>query len=182
MCAAYILPNYPATTSWLDEEEKAYASWRLLADINEEDARFEQSAWAGAKLALSDYRLYIFVAFQHISVLSQTFQYFFPAIVNTLGYGKITTLWLTAPVWVSTRIKPVPSTSESGIAHKMPVCNISYNNLRDFHLCTNQRSLDSHRMFDAHGGGGKRHRHGHYCCWSQVFCHVSDAHGRHVGL
>jgi hypothetical protein len=96
-----VLPNYPHTTRWLTDEEKAYAAWRLLADINEEDSRYAHSTWAGVKLALSDYRLYIFVAFQHISVLSQTFQYFFPAIVRTLGYDNITTLWLTAPVWVS---------------------------------------------------------------------------------
>lgn len=55
---------------------------------------------AGLKLALADYRLYLFVLLQHISLLSQTFQYFFPSIVGTLGYGSIDTLWLTAPVWV----------------------------------------------------------------------------------
>lgn len=54
----------------------------------------------GLKMALADYRLYLFVLLQHISLLSQTFQYFFPSIVGTLGYGKIETLWLTAPVWV----------------------------------------------------------------------------------
>lgn len=53
-------------------------------------------------MALADYRLYLFVLLQHISLLSQTFQYFFPSIVGTLGYGSIDTLWLTAPVWVST--------------------------------------------------------------------------------
>lgn len=57
---------------------------------------------AGLKLALADYRLYLFVLLQHVSLLSQTFQYFFPSIVGTLGYGSIDTLWLTAPVWVST--------------------------------------------------------------------------------
>lgn len=51
----------------------------------------------GAKLALKDYRLYIFLLFQHMSLLSQTFQYFFPSIVGTLGYGKIETLLLTVP-------------------------------------------------------------------------------------
>ncbi|KAJ4387591.1 hypothetical protein N0V93_008186 [Gnomoniopsis smithogilvyi] len=100
--AVFFLPNYPTTTSWLSEEEKTFAAWRLLADVNEEDERHAQSTIAGLKLALRDYRLYFFVLFQHISLLSQTFQYFFPAIVGTLGYGAIDTLWLTAPVWFAT--------------------------------------------------------------------------------
>lgn len=100
--AGFFLPNYPATTNWLSDEEKHFAAWRLLADINEEDERHSRSTMDGLKLALKDYRLYLFVLFQHISLLSQTFQYFFPAIVGTLGYGSIDTLWLTAPVWVST--------------------------------------------------------------------------------
>ena len=97
----FILPNYPHTTSWLNDEEKAFAAWRLLKDINEADGYGDKSVWAGLKLAVRDYRLYIFVLMQHISLLSQSFQYFFPTIVGTLGYGSIVTLWLTAPVWVS---------------------------------------------------------------------------------
>ena len=92
--------SYPHTTRWLSEEERAFASWRLIADINEADERHPRSIWAGAKLALKDYRLYLFVLLQHVSLISQTFQYFFPSIVGTLGYGSIVTLWLTAPVWV----------------------------------------------------------------------------------
>lgn len=70
----------------------------------------------GLKLALRDYRLYVFVLFQHTSLLSQTFQYFFPTIVNTLGkplgLTRIEILWITAPVWVST-ISPRGQTSDS---------------------------------------------------------------------
>lgn len=98
--SGFFLPNYPATTPWLTDEEKHFAAWRLLADINEEDERHASSTMAGLKLALVDYRLYLFVLLQHVSLLSQTFQYFFPSIVGTLGYGSIETLWLTAPVWV----------------------------------------------------------------------------------
>jgi len=100
--AAFFLPDYPSTTRWLTPEERAYASWRLLADINESDEQRAQTVWTGAKLALTDYRLYLFVLLQHLSLLSQTFQYFFPSIVGTLGYGRIETLWLTAPVWFGT--------------------------------------------------------------------------------
>ncbi|SPO07182.1 related to putative tartrate transporter [Cephalotrichum gorgonifer] len=102
ICAMFILPNYPHTTRWLNDEEKAFAAWRLLKDINEADGYADKSVWDGLKLAVRDYRLYIFVLMQHVSLLSQSFQYFFPTIVGTLGYGKIVTLWLTAPVWFAT--------------------------------------------------------------------------------
>ncbi|KAK3343442.1 major facilitator superfamily domain-containing protein [Lasiosphaeria hispida] len=102
MIAVFVLPDYPSTTTWLSEEERAFASWRLLADINEADEAKAKGTLAGLKLALTDYRLYLFVLLQHLSLLSQTFQYFFPSIVQTLGYGKIETLWLTVPVWFAT--------------------------------------------------------------------------------
>lgn len=81
LVAGFILPDYPATTRWLTEEERAFASWRLLEDINESDNAQATTIWAGVKLALKDYRVYIFVIFQHLSLLSQTFQYFFPSYV-----------------------------------------------------------------------------------------------------
>ncbi|KAH8669378.1 major facilitator superfamily domain-containing protein [Ilyonectria robusta] len=100
--AAFILPNYPHTTKWLTQEESAYAAWRLAQDINEVDTYGEITVWDGVKMAVRDYRLYAFILLQHVSLLSQTFQYFFPTIVGTLGYGRIVTLWLTAPAWFAT--------------------------------------------------------------------------------
>ncbi|KAF4963714.1 hypothetical protein FZEAL_10920, partial [Fusarium zealandicum] len=100
MITAFILPNYPHTTKWLSEEERAFAAWRLAEDISEPDTYGEQTVWGGVKMAVRDYRIYVFVLMQHISLITQTFQYFFPTIVGTLGYGKIVTLWLTAPAWV----------------------------------------------------------------------------------
>ncbi|KAL0937832.1 allantoate permease [Colletotrichum truncatum] len=102
LVAMWILPDYPHTTKWLSEEERAYAAWRLIEDVQEADTYGEQGMWDGVKMAVRDYRLYIFVLMQHISLVSQTFQYFFPTIVGTLGYGKINTLWLTAPAWAAT--------------------------------------------------------------------------------
>ncbi|KAM7213837.1 phthalate transporter [Rhypophila decipiens] len=108
-----VLPDYPATTKWLSEEERAFAQWRLKRDINEDDEATATTVWGGAKLALLDYRLYLFVLLQHLSLLSQTFQYFFPSIVGTLGYGKIETLWLTVPVWFGTFLVSVAVTFSS---------------------------------------------------------------------
>lgn len=97
IAAGFVLPDYPATTKWLNEEERNFATWRLMEDINESDDTHSSSIWEGVKLCLKDYRLYLFVLLQHLSILSQTFQYFFPSIVQTLGYGEIETLLLTVP-------------------------------------------------------------------------------------
>ncbi|KAI8959551.1 MFS general substrate transporter [Daldinia sp. FL1419] len=100
ICSAFILPNFPATTKWLTPEERAYAQWRLVEDAGEVDVANASSIKEGVMLALRDPRLYLFTLLQHASLLSQTFQYFFPTILQTLGYSNIETLLLTVPVWV----------------------------------------------------------------------------------
>ena len=112
--AAIFLPNYPGTTKWLDQEERSYAQWRLLSDTGEADIASASGLWQGVKLAFKDSRLYMFVLLQHASILSQTFQYFFPTIVGTLGYGKIITLLITAPIWIATFLISLVVTYTSG--------------------------------------------------------------------
>ncbi|KAK2772349.1 hypothetical protein FQN53_004615 [Emmonsiellopsis sp. PD_33] len=112
--AMIILPNFPSTSRWLDDEERAYAEWRLLNDAKEADDSKATTLWEGLKMVLVDWRLYVFVLFQHTSILAQTFQYFFPSIVNTLGFGKIETLLLTVPVWFLTFLVSLFVTYTSG--------------------------------------------------------------------
>lgn len=61
--AIFVLPNFPRTTSWLTEEEKALAAWRLEEDIGEDDwvDSEQQSFLHGAKLAFTDIKTYILV-------------------------------------------------------------------------------------------------------------------------
>ncbi|KAI1364811.1 allantoate permease [Xylaria arbuscula] len=100
--SGFILPNYPTNTKWLTSEEQAYAQWRLIEDTGEADLADATSLKEGVKLAFKDPKLYLFTLLQHVSILSQAFQYFFPSIVKTLGYGTTITLLLTAPVWIVT--------------------------------------------------------------------------------
>lgn len=115
--AAFVLPDYPATTKWLSDEEKAYAQWRLVDDIGESDEGDAASIKDGVKMAFRDPRLYLFTLLQHTSLLSQSFQYFFPTIVKTLGYGNIETLLITAPVWIGTFLVSLVVTYTSGKYH-----------------------------------------------------------------
>lgn len=95
--AVWFLPDYPATTRWLTEEERAFAAWRLLDDINETDDPKAETIWSGVMQAFKDYRLYLFIFLQHLGVLSMTFQYFFPSIIETLDVTKLKSLLLTIP-------------------------------------------------------------------------------------
>ncbi|KAI2465788.1 putative MFS transporter [Annulohypoxylon bovei var. microspora] len=114
ICSAFVLPDYPATTTWLSSEERAYAQWRLVREVGETDAAGASTIREGVMLALRDPRLYLFTLLQHASLLTQTFQYFFPTILQTLGYGNIETLLLTAPVWALTLFSSLVVTYTSG--------------------------------------------------------------------
>lgn len=87
---SFVLPDFPGTTKWLTEEERAYAQWRISVDIGEDQiGMVEPTLLQSAKLALTDYRTYLLILMQHCVLLSQTVVFFFPSIVSTLGYGDI---------------------------------------------------------------------------------------------
>ena len=60
----WILPNFPRTTSWLTDEERELAIWRLEEDIGEDDwtTSADQTFWQGAKLAFTDGKTYVLVS------------------------------------------------------------------------------------------------------------------------
>ncbi|KAL4792229.1 major facilitator superfamily domain-containing protein [Aspergillus venezuelensis] len=114
MLIPILLPNYPATTTWLEDEEKAYAQWRLINDAGEADDTGDSSIKEALYSVFTDKRIYLFILLQHASLLSQTFQYFFPSIVQTLNYSNIETLLITAPVWIATFLVSLVVTWTSG--------------------------------------------------------------------
>ncbi|KAK1138776.1 hypothetical protein N8T08_002007 [Aspergillus melleus] len=99
LIALFILPNFPRTTGWLSEEEKELAAWRLEEDIGEDDwvDSEQQSFLHGAKLAFTDIKTYVLTLLVLCIVSSASVTNFFPTVVETLNYGNIETLLLTAP-------------------------------------------------------------------------------------
>lgn len=97
-----ILPDFPRTTTWLSEEEKQLAIWRLDEDIGQDDwvGRKEQSFLEGIKLAAADIKMWILMVMMFCIVGSASVTNFFPTVVATLGYSNITSLLLTAPPYV----------------------------------------------------------------------------------
>ncbi|KAI2620311.1 major facilitator superfamily domain-containing protein [Hypomontagnella submonticulosa] len=104
--AFFILPNFPRTTSWLSEEEKALAIWRLEEDIGSDDwiDSEHQSLWEGASLAFTDVKTWVLLVLLFGIVASGSVTNFFPAVVKTLGYNNVNTLLLTCPPYVLTVI------------------------------------------------------------------------------
>ncbi|CCT61143.1 hypothetical protein IAQ61_005038 [Plenodomus lingam] len=100
--AFFILPNFPRTTSWLTEEERQLAVYRLEEDIGEDDwtSTESQSFFGGLKLALLDIKTWILMILLLSIVSSASVTNFFPTVVKTLGYDNIKTLLLTAPPYV----------------------------------------------------------------------------------
>jgi len=64
IAAFFILPNFPRTTSWLTEEERQLAVWRLDEDIGEDDwiSSEAQTFGHGLKLAVMDVKMWILVS------------------------------------------------------------------------------------------------------------------------
>jgi len=61
--AVFILPDFPRTTKWLTDDERALAIWRLDEDIGEDDwiDSKHQTFGHGMKLAAADIKMWIMV-------------------------------------------------------------------------------------------------------------------------
>lgn len=96
----FVLPDYPATTKWLTDEERALAIARLAEEANESDHDETNSKWEGLRLAFADPVLYIIWLMQLGLNTAAAFTNFFPTIVQTLGYNTTQTLLLSAPPYI----------------------------------------------------------------------------------
>ncbi|KAN0096682.1 MFS general substrate transporter [Hyaloscypha variabilis] len=101
-CAFFIIPDFPRTTTWLTEEEKQLAAWRLDEDIGEDDwvNSKQQTFLHGAKLAVKDPKAWLLLATTYGFTSAGTVTTFFPTVVKGLGKSNITTLLLTAPPYL----------------------------------------------------------------------------------
>lgn len=72
-------------------------------DIGEEDwsGSEAQKVSHGLKLAFTDIKMYVLMVLVTCCVASGSITNFFPIVVQTLGFGKIETLLLTTPPYVS---------------------------------------------------------------------------------
>jgi hypothetical protein len=99
--AFFLLPDFPRSgkKTWLTEQEQRLAEWRIANSVNGELDE-TSSVKQGLIDTVTDVKVWALVCVQVCILSSQTWTYFFPSIVQTLGYGKIRSLLLTSPVYV----------------------------------------------------------------------------------
>lgn len=98
----FVLPDFPTNTKWIFPTERALATWRLHADVGQEDwvDSEHESLFQGLKLCLRDSKTFITIPLVFGVVSSGTINSYFPTVVATLGYGRTETLLLTAPPYL----------------------------------------------------------------------------------
>ncbi|KAL6410654.1 major facilitator superfamily transporter [Ilyonectria robusta] len=110
--AIFLLPDNPGTTHWMSDAENACAVIRLEEDgINELQ---HETPLQGFMSAVKDYKVWMFMLMQNMHFSGMSFNQFFPTLVKTLGYGKITTLLLTAPPYVFSALFSLAFARSSG--------------------------------------------------------------------
>ncbi|KAH8426386.1 uncharacterized protein LDX57_004124 [Aspergillus melleus] len=99
--AVALLPDFPRSgqRKWLNEQEQRFAEWRLARAANDEVDE-NGSVKEGLRDAVMDPKAWLLILIQVCQLSSQTWTYFFPTIVKTLGFNNMITLLITAPVYV----------------------------------------------------------------------------------
>lgn len=99
--AFILLPDFPDSKriNWLSEQEQRFSSWRLAVTAN---GQLDEagSIKEGLRDALTDVKVWLLVGVQICLLSSETWTYFFPSIVDTLGYSSTISLLLTAPPYI----------------------------------------------------------------------------------
>lgn len=94
----FFVPNYPATTSWLTEEEKTLQITRLSR--NSDAARDEKFNWSYVFDAFRDWQTYGYcVGFFSFSLPLYSFSLFLPTIIADLGFTSAKAQLLTVPTY-----------------------------------------------------------------------------------
>ncbi|KAG2113222.1 MFS general substrate transporter [Suillus clintonianus] len=104
ICALFILPDFPHNTKWLTPEERELAVSRLVEDGQGRAGVRERTSMQGLWDALSDGKVWAFVAAYIAQLLGQSFFAYFPTLSATMGYNTTVTLLLCAPPWVLSTI------------------------------------------------------------------------------
>ncbi|TKA78638.1 hypothetical protein B0A55_02668 [Friedmanniomyces simplex] len=99
--AAFILPDFPANTKRLTERERELAISRLEADNvhsrTEDSARL--TSLQALKQSVTNWRTWILIAGYMVIVGSSTLSYFYPTLVEGLGYTSHMAQYMVVPIY-----------------------------------------------------------------------------------
>jgi len=98
--AVFIMPDFPATTKWLSEEERRYAVARLVAESTvTQGADHKIGLWKATKVGVKDWRMWLFTFGQSTNTCAGTITYFIPTLVSSLGYSGKMAQFMTVPIY-----------------------------------------------------------------------------------
>ncbi|EIW66301.1 hypothetical protein TREMEDRAFT_35192 [Tremella mesenterica DSM 1558] len=97
----FIMPDWPTTTKFLSPEERLLAAQRLAYDglANTQGAQERLGHWETVKMALGDWRSWVFVIMYMLCTGAQTIQYFVPTLVGALGWTGYQGQYHTIPLY-----------------------------------------------------------------------------------
>jgi hypothetical protein len=97
ICAFFILPNFPRSTSWLTPREKALATKRLALEAAADSVGRPIGRREGAIMAIKDWKTWAFTVGYSATAGVGSISYFIPSIVSQLGYKGTDAQWYSAP-------------------------------------------------------------------------------------
>jgi len=99
ICASFIIPDFPHTTRWLSQEERAIATKRLQYTSGSHDTE-RGSLLSGVKMATMDYKVWLLASIIITKTSAGAVTSFIPTLVATFKYSRVNTLLLVAPPYV----------------------------------------------------------------------------------
>jgi MFS family permease len=99
LIAILILPDFPATTRWLSEQERTVAVHRLRVNsgsMDEERGPILRGVW----MALCDYKVWLIAGIVILKTSAAAVTSFIPTLVGTLKFNSVISLLLVAPPYV----------------------------------------------------------------------------------
>jgi len=102
ICAIFILPDFPTTTTWLSDDERRLALRRMQEDAGVGDQEETETGGRahGLYLAVTDWKVWWFAMAVNAIVVSLSFNAYFPTLSATLGYNPTVSLLLVAPPFI----------------------------------------------------------------------------------
>ncbi|PNY24303.1 transporter [Tolypocladium capitatum] len=97
--AIFVLPDFPSTTRWLSDQERAIAVHRLRVHSGSLDEE-RGSVLQGLKLALADYKVWVLTLIVILKTSAGAVTSFIPTLVATFNFGDVQSLLMTAPPYV----------------------------------------------------------------------------------
>lgn len=98
--AAWVLPDLPTNSKGFTEEELLVAQLRMTEDVGEadEDSK-DQRVFDGLVMVIKDWKVYVLMITFTAYVVGLSFNAYFPTLTETLGFGYVPTLLMSAPPW-----------------------------------------------------------------------------------